>query len=188
MTEKEDHQSIDGSLQHNYKDVKVTVKDGLYGIHYDMLHAAPPSVAPEFVRYSSLSNDTGWLDVDLHSLQHNKYSNIFGLGYVAALPTAKTGAAIRKQVPVLVDNLATLIKQNKLGVLSYDGYSSCPLVTDYGKMVLTEFDYSGKFTPDLKLKQLLIWDSSKEHWRLWLLKKYMLPYLYWNKIMKGKSV
>ncbi|MDA0355914.1 MAG: FAD/NAD(P)-binding oxidoreductase [Bacteroidetes bacterium] len=187
-TGKKNLQSIDESFQYNYKDVQVTVKDGRYGIHYDMLHTAPPSVAPEFVRASNLVNEAGWLDVNHHSLQHNKFSNIFGLGDVAALPTAKTGAAIRKQVPVLVDNLAKLIKQNKLGDLSYNGYSSCPLVTDYGKMVLAEFDYSGKFTPDPKLKQLLIWDSSKEHWRLWMLKKYMLPYLYWNKMMKGKIV
>ena len=187
-TGKEDQQSIYGSFQYNYKDVQVTVKDGRYGIHYDMLHTAPPSVAPEFVRASNLVNEAGWLDVNHHSLQHNKFSNIFGLGDVAALPTARTGAAIRKQVPVVVDNLAKLIIQNKLGDLSYNGYSSCPLVTDYGKMVLAEFDYSGKFTPDPKLKQLLIWDSSKEHWRLWMLKKYMLPYLYWNKMMKGKIV
>jgi sulfide:quinone oxidoreductase len=121
-------------------------------------------------------------------MQHNKYANIFGLGDVAGLPTAKTGAAIRKQVPVVVDNLVQLMKTNNIGGQSYNGYSSCPLVTDYGKMVLAEFDYDNKFTPDPKLKQLLISDSSKELWRLWILKKYMLPYLYWNKMMKGKSV
>ena len=72
--------------------------------------------------------------------------------------------------------------------LGFNGYSSCPLVTDYGKMVLAEFDYKNNFTPDPKLKQMLIKDSSKEHWRLWMLKKYMLPYLYWNKMMKGENV
>ena len=133
-------------------------------------------------------NDAGWLDVDHHTMQHNKFLNIFGLGDVAALPTAKTGAAIRKQVPIVVDNLAKLMEENKIGSMSYNGYSSCPLVTDYGKMVLAEFDYQGKFIPDPKLKQLLIKDSSKEHWRLWMLKKYILPYLYWNKMMKGQNV
>ena len=80
------------------------------------------------------------------------------------------------------------MKQNRIGNKSYNGYSSCPLVTDYGKMVLAEFDYSGSFTPDPKLKRLLIKDSSKEHWRLWILKKFMLPYLYWNKMLKGVDV
>ena len=179
---------IDESIQHNYKDVKVTQKDGRYGIHYDMLHTAPPSVAPKFVQDSNLVNAEGWLDVDKHTMQHTKYANIFGLGDVAGVPTAKTGAAIRKQVPVVVDNLDLLIKQSKIGTKSYNGYSSCPLVTDYGKMVLAEFDYDKNFIPDPKLKRLFISDSSKEHWRLWMLKKYGLPYLYWNKMLQGKDV
>ena len=180
--------SIDKTFQYNYKNVEVTIEDGLYGIHFDMLHTAPPSVAPKFIQESPLVNKDKWLDVNINTMQHNKYSNIFGLGDVAALPTAKTGAAVRKQVPVVVENIDLLIKSNAIGNKSYNGYSSCPLVTDYGKMVLAEFDYSGKFTPDPKLKQLLINDSSKEHWRLWILKKYLLPYLYWNKMMKGAEV
>jgi len=176
------------TFQYNYKDVNTLVKDGLYGIHYDMLHTTPPSVAPKFVQASNLVNNAGWVDVDIHTMQHKKYSNIFSLGDVAGLPTAKTGAAIRKQVPIVVDNIDLLIQHNKIGKKSYNGYSSCPLVTDYGKMVLAEFDYDGKFIPDPKLKQLLISDSSKEHWRLWMLKKYGLPYLYWNKMLKGKDI
>ena len=174
--------------EYNHKDVKIEKDGDLTGIHYDMMHTAPPSVAPDFVRNSSLVNEGKWLDVDKHTLQHTRYPNIFGLGDVAGLPTAKTGAAIRKQVPVVVDNITMLDKQRKLGIKSYNGYSSCPLVTDYGKMVLAEFDYDNKFTPDPKLKQMLISDSSKELWRLWMLKKYGLPYLYWNKMLKGKDV
>lgn len=178
----------DHEKEHNHKNVK-TEKDGdLTGIHYDMLHTAPPSVAPKFIQDSPLVNQAGWLDVNKHTMQHNEYGNIFGLGDVAGVPTAKTGAAIRKQVPVVVDNIDLLIGSEKMGSKSYNGYSSCPLVTDYGKMVLAEFDYDNNFTPDPKLKQMLISDSSKEHWRLWMLKKYMLPYLYWNKMMKGQDV
>ncbi len=157
-------------------------------MHFDMLHLAPPQGAPEFVSSSPLSNADGWLDVDKHTLQHKKFKNVYGIGDIAGLPTAKTGAAIRKQAPIVVDNILTMMHQNHLGNKSYNGYSSCPLVTAYGKMVLAEFDYDNKFTPDPKLKQMLIFDSSKEHWRLWMLKKYGLPYLYWNKMLKGKEV
>lgn len=162
--------------------------DSLIEMPFDLLHLAPPQTAPKFVKESILVNEAGWLDVDINSLQHKKYQNIFGIGDVAALPTAKTGAAIRKQAPVVVDNILKLIKGKTADNKSYQGYSSCPLVTGYGKMVLAEFNYKNEFTPDPKLKMMLIGDSSKEHWRLWLLKKYMLPYLYWNKMMKGKDV
>lgn len=167
---------------------EVMTDDGTMELPFDFLHLAPPQAAPKFIRDSTLSNDSGWLDVDHYSLIHNKYANVFGLGDVAALPTAKTGAAIRKQVPILVENIMNAIAQNDKVNSSYNGYSSCPLVTGYGKMTLAEFDYNNNFIPDPKLKRLLITDSSKEHWRLWLLKKYMLPYLYWNKMMKGVKV
>lgn len=184
----DDDKQLDESFQYNYKDVKMTIEGNRYGIHYDMLHTAPPSVAPKFVKESSLVNEAGWVDVNSQTMQHTKYPNIFSLGDVSSLPTAKTGAAVRKQAPIVVENIDLLIKQNKIGTKAYNGYSSCPLVTDYGKMVLAEFDYKNNFTPDPKLKQMLVFDSSKEHWRLWMLKKYGLPYLYWNKMMKGKNV
>jgi sulfide:quinone oxidoreductase len=73
-------------------------------------------------------------------MQHNKYSTVFRLGDVAALLIAKTSAAIRKQAPIIVDNLllesTILIDQSKIETMAYNGYSSCPLVTDYGKMIL----------------------------------------------------
>ena len=178
----------DHMKEHNHKDVRSETDGDLTGIHYDMLHTAPPSVAPAFVRDSPLVNGSGWLEVDKHTLQHARHANIFGLGDVAGLPTAKTGAAIRKQVPVAVGNIDHLIKAERMGSKGYNGYSSCPLVTDYGQMVLAEFDYDNNFTPDPKLKQMLIRDSSKEHYRLWLLKKYMLPYMYWNQMLKGQEV
>lgn len=161
-------------------------EDHLLAIPFDFLHLAPPQVAPDFIRKSGLCNDAGWLDVDINSLQHKQYEHIFGLGDVAALPTAKTGAAVRKQAPVVVDNILKLLHNKPADNKSYQGYSSCPLVTGYGKMVLAEFNYKNEFTPDPMIRYMLIRNSAREHWRLWLLKKYMLPYLYWNKMMKGK--
>ena len=178
----------DNQSEYNHKDVKVHEKGDLIGIEFDFMHTAPPSVAPKFIQNSELANDGGWMKVSHSTMQNPDFHNVFGLGDVAALPTAKTGAAIRKQVPIVIDNILKLINENSLGNVEYNGYSSCPLVTDYGKMVLAEFDYKNNFTPDPKLKQMLIKDSSKEHWRLWMLKKYMLPYLYWNKMMKGENV
>lgn len=179
---------IDTTINYNNKDVKISQSEGRMGIHFDMLHLAPPQTAPDFIRQSDLVDETGWLAVDHGTLQHKKYPNIFGVGDVASLPTAKTGAAIRKQVPIVVENISRLISSDKLGDKVYNGYSSCPLVTGYGKMVLAEFDYQSNFLPDPKLKQMLIKDSSKEHLRLWWLKKYILPYLYWNKMLKGVDV
>lgn len=177
-------------IQHNYKDVRVTREGDRYGIHFEMMHLAPPQCAPDFIKESPLAAETGWISVNPKTMQHTKFSNIFSLGDVSNLPTSKTGAAIRKQAPIVVENILKLIENNTLSLKEYNGYTSCTMVTSYGKMVFAEFDYEKKFKPDPKLKQfpLMISDSSKEHWRLWLLKKYGLPYLYWNKMMKGVEV
>ncbi|ULC57896.1 NAD(P)/FAD-dependent oxidoreductase [Flaviramulus sp. BrNp1-15] len=179
----------EGFKEMNPTEVELHDKDKLVGIKYDMLHLVPPNTAPDFIKNSPLVDNSKWVDIDPYTLQHRKYPNIFSLGDVSNLPTSKTGAAIRKQAPVVVYNLINLIELKKLSNKTYNGYSSCPFITGYGKMVLAEFDYDKNFTPDPKLmKRLFIKDSSQEHWRLWVLKKYILPYLYWNKLLKGIEI
>ncbi|NVJ85586.1 MAG: NAD(P)/FAD-dependent oxidoreductase [Algoriphagus sp.] len=158
-------------------------------VHFDMLHLAPPQAAPKFIQESEISIQEGpgkgWVDVDIHSLQHSRFPNIFALGDVAHLPTAKTGAAIRKQAPVVVENLLGLIKSKEVGHASYSGYSSCPLVTRYGKMVLAEFKYDNVRDSDPMISKFV--DTSKEQYSMWLLKKYGLPFMYWNLMLRGKA-
>jgi sulfide:quinone oxidoreductase len=161
---------------------EVTNQDGTKErktVHFDFIHITPPQSAPEFIMKSPLADDKGWVDVDKFTLQHKKYSNIFGVGDVTNTPNAKTGAAIRKQVPVLVTNLLDVLN-GKLPSAKYNGYASCPLITGYGKLVLAEFDY------DNNPMETFPFDQSKERWSMYQLKKYILPWLYWNKILPGK--
>jgi len=144
------------------------------------LHVTPPQSAPDFIKSSSLANSAGWVDVDKHTLQHVKYPNVFSLGDSSSLPTSKTGAAIRKQAPVLVENLLAAINHKSL-TGNYNGYTSCPVVTGYGKLVLAEFDYAGN------PQETFPFDQSKERRSMYFLKRYMLPWLYWNKILPGKA-
>lgn len=156
---------------------------------YDMLHLAPPQQAPDFVRNSMVSlqdgTNKGWVDVDINTLRHKRFPNIFSLGDVAALPTAKTGAAIRKQAPVVSENLYHLIKNGVLHGDIYEGYSSCPLVTGYSKMVLAEFKYNNVRDSDPLISKLV--DTTKEQYSMWILKKYGLPFMYWNMMLKGRA-
>ncbi|MEY2895632.1 MAG: hypothetical protein RIS42_1351, partial [Bacteroidota bacterium] len=154
-------------------------KDQEYWVEFDMLHVTPPQSAPDFIRNSPLANTAGWLDVEKHTLQHQVYKNIFGCGDVANLPASRTGAAIRKQAPVLVSNLLSVMK-GKTMTASYDGYSSCPIITGYNKLVLAEFDYNNQPV------ETFPFDQSKERWSMYQMKKYLLPYLYWNQILPGK--
>lgn len=145
---------------------------------FDMLHVTPPMGPPDFVRTSALADEAGWVDVDKHTLQHKRFPNVFSLGDASSLPTSKTGAAVRKQAPVLVANLLSCDSGKPMSA-KYDGYSSCPIVTAYGKMMLAEFDYNHE------PKESFPFDQSKERWSMWLLKLYGLPLIYWKGMLRG---
>lgn len=149
-------------------------------IRYDLLHVTPPMGSPDFISRSSLADSGGWVDVDSKTLQHTRFPNIFGIGDCSNLPTSKTGAAIRKQAPVVTANLLAAIAKQPLSA-SYDGYTSCPLVTGIGKLVLAEFNY--KKVPE----ETFPVDQSKERWSMWFLKRYLLPILYWHGMLKGRA-
>ena len=146
--------------------------------HYDLLHVTPPMSAPAFIRDSSLSDAGGWLDVDMYTLRHKHYQNVYGLGDCTNTPNSKTAAAIRAQTPVVVSNLLAAFAGQE-GKSAYDGYASCPLVTGYGKLVLAEFDYN------LQPKETFPFNQGKERRSMYYLKKYLLPKFYWDVLLKG---
>lgn len=146
---------------------------------YDMLHVVPPMSAPSFIQNSPLSGPGGWVEVDKHSLQHVRFENVFALGDCSNLPTSKTGAAIRKQAPVAARNIINWLAGQPLDA-SYDGYTSCPLVTGYNRLILAEFDY--QLTP----RETFPFDQSKERYSMYVLKKDLLPKMYWHGMLKGR--
>lgn len=152
-------------------------------LHYDLLHVVPPQSAPDWLKRTPLAdpaNPAGYVDVDKHTMQHLRYPEIFALGDAGSTPNSKTGAAIRKQAPVLVENLLAALDGETLAA-QYGGYSSCPLTTARGKMLLAEFDYSLQPAPSIPFI-----DTTKERSDMWLLKRYGLPFMYWNLILKGR--
>ena len=149
-------------------------------IDYNMIHITPPQSSPDFIKKSPLANAEGWVDVDKHSMQHTKYKNVWGLGDAASSPNSKTGASIRKQAPVLVENLMASIKGVE-GKGSYNGYASCPLVTGYHECMLAEFGYDGKIMETFPFAQ------NKPRYSMYLLKRYVLPTLYWDFMLKGMA-
>lgn len=151
---------------------------------YDLLHVVPPQCAPDFVRRSPLATQEGpvpgWVKVDKHTLRSPDFGNVFALGDASSLPTSRTGAAIRKQAPVLVANLLAVMSQAEPPA-HYDGYASCPLLTSRKTVLMAEFDYDGKPAPSFPL------DPTKERRSMYYVKRYGLPFLYWNLMLRGRA-
>ena len=153
-------------------------------IDYDFMHVVPPQSAPDWVKASPLAdpeNPAGYVAIDKHTMQHVEYPEVFALGDAGSSPNSKTGAAIRKQTPVVVANLQDQIAERALSA-SYKRYASCPLTTARDKMLLAEFDYSMQPAPSIPLI-----DTTRSRKDMWYLKRYGLPFLYWNFILKGRA-
>lgn len=150
---------------------------------FDMIHVVPPQTAPDFVRASPLADAAGWIDVDPGTLRHKRYEHIYALGDATSTTNAKTAAAARKQAPVVAHNvLASLDRVS--GLATYDGYGSCPLTVERGKVVLAEFLYGGKVAPSFPAWLL---DGTRPSRLAWFLKERVLPPLYWDGMLKGRE-
>ncbi|NNG41321.1 NAD(P)/FAD-dependent oxidoreductase [Flexivirga sp. ID2601S] len=151
---------------------------------YDLLHLVPPQSAPDWVKASPLAgpdDPAGYVQVDKETMQHTRYPEVFSLGDAGSTPNSKTGAAIRKQAPVVADNVRKILRGDT-PASRYDGYASCPLTTSRHTMLLAEFDYTMQPAPTFKFI-----DTTKERRDMWYLKRYGLPAMYWNAMLKGRA-
>ncbi len=153
-------------------------------VDYDIMHVVPPQSAPDWIKTGPLAdpaNPAGYVEIDKHTMQHTRFADVFALGDAGSSPNSKTGAAIRKQAPVVVANLLGSLT-GKPPTKRYEGYASCPLTTARNKMLLAEFDYTMQPTPSIP-----IIDTTRERRDMWYLKRYGLPFLYWNLMLKGRA-
>jgi eukaryotic sulfide quinone oxidoreductase len=136
---------------------------------------------PDELRLNSgdLVNESGFVDVNKFTLQHNKYSNVFGLGDSSSSPNSKTAAAAAAQCQVVYKNLSEII-EGRRPIRNYDGYASCPLVTGYHTCILAEFDY------DLQpMETFNFLNQAKERYSMFFLKRDVMPQLYWHLMLNG---
>ncbi|SDH56747.1 NAD(P)/FAD-dependent oxidoreductase [Roseospirillum parvum] len=152
--------------------------DGPREIDYDFINVIPPMRAPKAVQDSPLPwadkwVDQGWAEVDMHTLKHGRFDNIWAVGDIAGVPKGKTAASVKWQVPVAAEHLVATIA----GVdseASYNGYTSCPLITQLGRAMLVEFDYDNNLTPSFPG----IVAPLEELWITWVMKTIALKPTY----------
>lgn len=137
---------------------------------YDFLHVAPAMCAPDSISNSPLAwqegpqAQGGWLDVNPGTLQHNRYKNVFGVGDINGTAKGKTAATVKKSVPLVVDNLLSVMAGEEPSQI-FDGYTSCPLLVREGAALLVEFDYNNNLIPSVPFVKPL-----EDSYFAWLLK------------------
>ncbi|WP_173933091.1 FAD/NAD(P)-binding oxidoreductase [Chelativorans sp. Marseille-P2723] len=155
-------------------------------LDYDFIHVVPPMRAPEAVRNSPLPWQDGalaadgWIEADKATLRHPRFANVFAVGDVAGVPRGKTAASVKWQVPVVVDNLVAETA-GRDPTATYNGYTSCPMVTAYGKAMLIEFDYDGTLIPSFPFI-----DPLEERWISWVIEEKGLKGAY-RAMLRGRA-
>ena len=151
---------------------------------YDFINVIPPQRAPQVVRDSGLSwvdrwTDQGWIEVDMGTLRHNRYANVFGIGDINGVPKGKTAASVKWHLPVVEDHLISEI-QGREGTRQFNGYTSCPMITRVGRAMLIEFDYNDNLVPSFPG----VVAPLEELWIAWLMKEVALKPTY-NAMLRG---
>ena len=184
---------IETSMQHTLKSIDAGAKratfetpNGQAEMDYDYIHIIPPQRAPDVIRQSGLSwadkwTDQGWVECDMASLQHLRYDTIWALGDVAGVPKGKTAASVKWQVPVVEDGLIAAI-EGREATETYNGYTSCPMITRVGRAMLVEFDYNNNLVPSFPG----IIAPLEELWISWLMKEVALKATY-NAMLRGRA-
>ncbi|XP_077991049.1 LOW QUALITY PROTEIN: sulfide:quinone oxidoreductase, mitochondrial-like [Glandiceps talaboti] len=182
--------NINVNYQHNLVEVNAEKREAVFeklntedkervSFPYEMLHVCPPMEPPRVLQSSTLSDSTGFMDVVKETCQHKQYPNVFGIGDCTNIPISRTAAAVAGQCGVLDQSLKAVMK-GKSPKPQYDGYTSCPLITGYGKLILAEFDFNGE-----PLETFPLIDQGKESRLVYHLKQDVMPTLYWQALVKG---
>ena len=145
---------------------------------YDFLHVVPPQRTPAALRNSALAWQTGplaadgWVEADRRTLRHPRFPNVFTVGDATGVPRGKTAASVKKMTPVATNSLVDVIAGREPRD-AFNGYTSCPRITDVGRAMLIEFDYEGRLIPSFPFV-----DPLRESWFGWVVKDQLIHAVY----------
>ena len=172
---------VKGEYDEDLEEYDIIQKTEKVTMPYDFIHIVPPMAGVDAVANSALAwqkgSGKGWLEVDQYTLQHRRYKNVFGIGDICGVPKGKTGGSARHHGPIMVANLLAVM-EGKEPKEKFDGYTVCPLKTQYGKIILAEFNYKGA-APSFPLA------VGEQRWLWWAFDLYMLEPMYWYLMMRG---
>jgi len=175
--------TIKGEYDEDLEEYEMIDKKSLVDIKYDFIHIVPPMTASNEFKTSKLAwqkgSGKGWMELDKDTMQHRKYKNVFGIGDIAGIPKGKTGGTARHQAAVVQENLISVMNGEK-PTYKFDGYTVCPLKTEYGKILMAEFNYGKEPAPSFP-----IMDPSVPRSVWWIFDLYMLKTMYWQLMMRG---
>ncbi|HEY45991.1 MAG: oxidoreductase [Anaerolineae bacterium SM23_ 63] len=153
-------------------------------VPFDILVTIPTNMGAEVIDRSGMGDELNFVPTDKHTLQSNKWENVWVIGDAADVPTSKAGSVAHFMLDVLVENLLRHM-EGFAPLPKFDGHANCFIESGFEKGILIDFNYDveplpGKYPlPGLGPFSLLK-ESAVNHWG-----KMGFRWVYWNILLKG---
>ena len=151
---------IDYHPEHQVKEVdaanrRISFANGAMA-EFDLLLYVPPHRAPAVAREAGLTNESGWVPVDRHTLQ-TQFENVFAIGDITTIslkmgrPLPKAGVFADGQAEVVAHNIAHAWT-GKGAPREFTGEGMCFIETGGGRAGLGKGNFYAEPTPQVEMR------------------------------------
>jgi sulfide:quinone oxidoreductase len=153
-------------------------------IEYDLLVTVPTNMGAEVIDRSGMGDELNFVPINKHTLQSDKWENVWVIGDAGNAPTSKAGSVAHFMLDVLVENILRHM-EGLNPKPKFDGHANCYIESGFEKGILIDFNYDveplpGKFPLPGFGPFSLLKESAANHWG-----KMAFRWIYWNILLKG---
>ena len=147
-------------------------------VEFDLLIYVPPHRAPAVVREAGLTNESGWIAVDRHTLQ-TQFDSVFAIGDVTTIPLKmgrplpKAGVFAHGEAEVVAHNIAQAWT-GKGRPHRFSGDGACFIEAGGGRAGFGSGDFYAEPTPRVRMRgPSLFWHAGKiVYEKYWLYRRF----------------
>jgi len=156
-------------------------------VPYDVFVSIPLNKGSDVIKRSGMGDSLNFIPTNKHTLQTDKYPNIFIIGDAGNVPASKAGSVAHFMLDILEANLLSHMKGQEM-TASFDGHANCFIESGYDKAILIDFNYDveplpGTFPVPGFGPFTLLGESRVNH-----LGKLAFKWIYWNMLLKGIEI
>ncbi len=156
-------------------------------VGYDLLVTIPVNKGADVIAASGMGDELNFIPTNKHTLQTEKWKNVFIIGDAGNVPSSKAGSVAHFMLDIMVANLLSQMKGQEMKA-SFDGHANCYIESGFSKGILIDFNYEveplpGSFPLPVVGPFSLLQEGFLNH-----VGKMGFKWIYWNILLKGFDI
>lgn len=153
-------------------------------IEYDLLVTIPTNMGDNVIKRSGMGDVLNFVPTNKQTLRSEKYENVWVIGDASNIPASKAGSVVHYAAETLIENILSTLEGKPL-TASFDGHSTCHIVSGFQKSLLIDFSYDVEPLPGLYPFPVVgPFPLLKESWFNYI-GKLSFNWIYWNIMLRG---